>query len=85
LTASLLASKFYNDVFYGNHFVAYIGGVHQEEMNLLETEFLKFVDWRLWVEPAEFEFYLKGLVSHFNFLEQQAAMQNQMVMQQPQQ
>ena len=27
LTAVLVTSKFYNDIFYGNHFVAYVGGV----------------------------------------------------------
>lgn len=62
LTAALLTSKFYNDVFYGNHFVAYIGGVHLEEMNLLEVEFLKYIDWKLWVDPEEYDFYMKGLL-----------------------
>jgi hypothetical protein len=80
LTAALLTSKFYNDVFYGNHFVAYIGGVHLEEMNLLEVEFLRFLDWRLWVEPADYDFYGQGVLQHFAFLEQQqqaALMQQQ--------
>jgi PHO85 cyclin-6/7 len=62
LAAVLVASKFYNDVFYGNHFVAYVGGVHLEEMNLLETEFLRIIDWRLWVNPSEYESYFKGLL-----------------------
>jgi len=65
LTAVLLTSKFYNDIFYGNHFVAYVGGISLEEMNLLEIEFLKFLDWKLWVDPAEYDFYLKGLIQHF--------------------
>ena len=51
LTAVLLTSKFYNDVFYGNHFVSYVGGVTLEEMNLLEVDFLNFLDWKLWVDP----------------------------------
>ena len=66
LASVLLTSKFYNDIFYGNHFVAYIGGVHLEEINLLEAEFLKFLDWRLWVDPQEYEFYMKGLMQHFS-------------------
>jgi hypothetical protein len=65
LTAVLLTSKFYNDVFYGNHFVAYIGGVHLNEMNILESEFLKFLDWRLWVEPIDYDYYMNGLLQHF--------------------
>ena len=71
LTAALISAKFYNDVFYGNHFVAYIGGVHLEEMNLLEAEFLRFLDWRLWVDPAEYEFYGRGVLQHFAILEAQ--------------
>lgn len=51
LSSILLTSKFYNDVFYGNHFVAYVGGVHLQEMNLLESEFLDLIDWRIWVDP----------------------------------
>ena len=62
MTAALLTSKFYNDVFYGNHFVAYIGGVNLEEMNLLEVEFLKYIDWRLWVDPQEYDVYMGGLL-----------------------
>lgn len=62
LTAVLVTSKFYNDVFYGNHFVSYVGGVTLEEMNLLEVDFLKFLDWKLWVDPMEYDNYLKGLI-----------------------
>lgn len=65
LTSVLLTSKFYNDVFYGNHFVAYVGGVHLQEINLLESEFLNYIDWKLWVEPSEYDFYLQGVLSHF--------------------
>ena len=66
LTSVLLTSKFYNDIFYGNHFVAYVGGVNLEEMNLLEAEFLKFLDWKLWVDISEYERYYKSLIQHFN-------------------
>jgi hypothetical protein len=74
LAATLVTSKFYNDVFYGNHFIAYIGGVSLEELNLLEVTFLKYLDWRLWVDPTDFDLYLKGVLQHFAFLEQQQQM-----------
>jgi hypothetical protein len=61
----LITSKFYNDIFYGNHFAAYIGGIQLDEMNLLESEFLNYIDWKLWVETAEYDFYLKGVLQHF--------------------
>ncbi len=51
LTAILVTSKFYNDVFYGNHFLAYVGGIQLPEMNVLESQFLDLLDWSLWVEP----------------------------------
>jgi hypothetical protein len=41
--------------------VAYIGGVQLEEMNLLELEFLQYIDWSLWVDATEYEFYQKGV------------------------
>jgi hypothetical protein len=53
-------------VFYGNHFLAYVGGISLQEMNLLEGEFLKLVNWSLWVEPlTEFESYLAGVIRQF--------------------
>lgn len=61
LASVLITSKFYNDIFYGNHFVAYVGGVQLEEMNLLELEFLQYIDWSLFVDAPEYEVYLKGV------------------------
>jgi hypothetical protein len=66
LSAVLLTSKFYNDVFYGNHFLAFVGGISLPEMNLLEAEFLKLVNWALWVTPeTEFELYLAGVIRQY--------------------
>jgi hypothetical protein len=52
-------------VYYGNNFVAFVGGVHLKELNLLESEFLNYIDWNLWVEAEEYDFYLRGVLSHF--------------------
>jgi hypothetical protein len=49
LTAALVTSKFYNDVFYGNNFISYAGGVGLTELNILEKEFMRLLDWNLWV------------------------------------
>lgn len=51
--------------------MAYVGGVSRDELNLLEVDFLKFLDWKLWVDPVEYDNYLKGLIQHFH---QQQAM-----------
>lgn len=86
LSAVLLTSKFYNDVFYGNHFLAFVGGISLPEMNLLEAEFLKLVNWALWVAPeVEFEMYLAGVIRQYPD-EQVAPVQSQQTIQQvPQQ
>lgn len=52
--------------------MAYVGGVHLQEMNLLESEFLNYIDWKLWVDPPEYDFYLAGVLTHF---EQQPELQ----------
>jgi len=43
-----------------------VGGISLQEMNLLEAEFLKLINWSLWVEPqAEYECYLAGVLRQF--------------------
>lgn len=49
--------------------MALVGGIHPLEMNNLEVEFLKILDWRLWVDPSEYDFYLRGIMQHFAALE----------------
>ena len=46
--------------------MAYVGGVGSEEMNMLEIDFLKYIDWKLWVDPSEYENYTNALMFHFN-------------------
>ena len=43
----LLTSKFYNDIYYQNKYIAEEGGVPLEELNLLEYHFLETIDWEL--------------------------------------
>jgi uncharacterized circularly permuted ATP-grasp superfamily protein len=45
----LLTSKFYNDIYYQNKYIAEEGGVPLEELNLLEKYFLDTIDYRLTV------------------------------------
>lgn len=53
-------------MFYGNHYLAYVGGVSLGELNLLEAEFLGLLQWKVWVEAdTEYEIYLQGVVNHF--------------------
>jgi hypothetical protein len=62
LTSIMLAAKFHDD---WGHFTitqyGQVGGVRAEEMAKLELEFLRLVDWRLSVEPLEYDKYLSVL------------------------
>jgi hypothetical protein len=54
LSTVLLCSKFYNDVYYSNEQVGYVGGIHHLEMNLLEAYFLRVIEFRLFIDEIEF-------------------------------
>jgi hypothetical protein len=54
LATVLLCSKFYNDVYYSNDQVSYVGGIHHLEMNLLEAYFLKVIDYHLFIDEIEY-------------------------------
>eukprot|EP00929_Paragymnodinium_shiwhaense_P038612 TRINITY_DN20389_c0_g1_i1.p1 TRINITY_DN20389_c0_g1~~TRINITY_DN20389_c0_g1_i1.p1 ORF type:complete len:218 (+),score=53.71 TRINITY_DN20389_c0_g1_i1:211-864(+) len=57
VTAAMLAVKFFDDVYYSNAYYAKVGGVRTREINALETQFLKLIDWRLHVTPQEYVQY----------------------------
>lgn len=64
LTAVLLCSKFYNDLYFSNEQVATLGGIHFQELNMLEAYFLKQIDFRLCIQEQEYKQYLEGLCHH---------------------
>lgn len=64
LTTVLLCSKFYNDVYYSNEQVGYVGGIHFLEMNLLEAYFLKVIEFRLFIDEIEFNLFSEQLQSY---------------------
>ena len=65
----LLTSKFYNDVFFANHHIAYIGGVPTEELNRLEKYYFEVIDWQLFVSSEENDCYDQALVDHVHDLQ----------------
>lgn len=71
-------------MFYGNHFIAYVGGIQLGEMNLLESEFLNYIDWKIWVDSAEYDFYFRGVQKHFEQAEKCQQTQSDLVPQGPQ-
>lgn len=61
ITATLVAVKVRDDLYYNNTYYASIGGVTPVEMNSLEIEFLSTIDWRTWVETSRFDLYVERL------------------------
>eukprot|EP00929_Paragymnodinium_shiwhaense_P093157 TRINITY_DN53270_c0_g1_i1.p1 TRINITY_DN53270_c0_g1~~TRINITY_DN53270_c0_g1_i1.p1 ORF type:complete len:206 (+),score=24.01 TRINITY_DN53270_c0_g1_i1:296-913(+) len=57
MTAAMLAVKFFDDIYYSNAYYARVGGVRTREVNALEAQFLRLIDWRLHVTPQEYMQY----------------------------
>jgi len=57
VTSVMLAAKFFDDVYYSNSYYAKVGGVRTPELNALEAQFLRLIEWKLHVFPQEYEQY----------------------------
>lgn len=57
LTSMLVAAKFHDDVFYSNAYYAKIGGLKVPELNALEAQFIKMLDWKFQVQAEEYDVY----------------------------
>lgn len=65
ITAVVVSVKIRDDTYYTNSYYASLGGVHTRELNQLEIEFLKTIDWYTWVETTEFETYCTRLQQRY--------------------
>ncbi|KAK6589535.1 cyclin [Cryptosporidium xiaoi] len=61
LTAIMLATKFFDDVYFSNAFYANISGVGARELNSLEIYFLRLIKFQLFVTETEYELH-KNLI-----------------------
>lgn len=57
VTSVMLAVKFFDDVYYSNAYYAKVGGIKTKEVNGLESQFLRLIDWRVQVTPQEYDQY----------------------------
>lgn len=57
VTALILATKFFDDIYYSNAFYAKISGVGTRELNSLEIHFLRLIRFQLFVTEHEYETY----------------------------
>ena len=66
ITSVMLAIKFFDDAFFNNSFYARIGGIPTEELNSLELEFLKAINFSLLVTNDDYQKYYNELCMHAN-------------------
>lgn len=57
VTSVMLAAKFFDDVYYPNSYYAKVGGVRTQELNALEAQFLRLIEYKLHVLPSEYDQY----------------------------
>lgn len=57
LTSVVVAIKFYDDTYYSNAFYGKVGGLALKELNSLEKTYLQLIDYKLFVDPQEFQMY----------------------------
>uniref|UniRef100_A0A7S3RJ16 Cyclin n=1 Tax=Strombidinopsis acuminata TaxID=141414 RepID=A0A7S3RJ16_9SPIT len=64
ITSIMLASKFFDDVYYNNAYYARVGGISNVEVNSLEMEMLRMISFSLFVQTDQYERYRASLYSH---------------------
>eukprot|EP01033_Poteriospumella_lacustris_P002920 gene2920-2132_t len=60
----MVAAKYHDDLFYNNAYFAKLGGIPLPELNMLEVEFLKLLDFSMFVHANLFEKYQSQLQSY---------------------
>ena len=63
LAAAVLAGKFHNDDYYTNSHMASVGGVTLKELNAMELELIRDLQFNLWVSPEIFSKYEDSILS----------------------
>jgi hypothetical protein len=61
LTATLIAVKAHDDVYYPNTYYAKVGGLRVQELNAMEASMLRVLDWNIFVPVEEYQLY-HGLI-----------------------
>merc|ERR1719198_2210312 len=73
ITSIMLASKFFDDVYYNNAYYARVGGISNAEVNSLEMEMLRMISFSLFVQPEQYERYRGSLYSHLRHVSREDA------------
>lgn len=65
VTAITLSAKFHNDLFFRNEHYAKVAGLKAQELRSLEARFLQLIDWRLHVQPEEYQRHLTNVLAAY--------------------
>lgn len=65
ITSVMVSAKLRDDIYYSNAYYASIGGVQPPELNALELELLKTIQWVTWVEPEIYEDFVRDLWAQY--------------------
>lgn len=57
----LLVSKFFNDVYFSNQYIASVSGISLRLLNEIERTLIKLIDYNIFISGEEFEYYTRGL------------------------
>jgi len=66
ITSIAISSKTFCDSFCTNNLYAKVGGISVAELNILEREFLRMIDWRLTCTPELLQEYYANLVRTYS-------------------
>ena len=64
MTCMMIAIKFFDDGFYSNAFYAKVGGISVSELNEMEKEMTKIINFNFYIDQKEFERYCRKLVEY---------------------
>ena len=67
-TSILLSLKYNEDLIYNFSFYSKIAGINVKELKKLESEFVKLINFSLYVETEQFEKYKQSLIGCYENL-----------------
>ena len=76
IVAILVAAKIRDDIYYSNSYYGSIGGLHLKELNELELDFVKTLNWTTFVRPEEYHLYLSEITRRYDVDTQQNTAQD---------
>lgn len=68
ITSVVIAIKYLEDIYFSNNYYSKVGGISLKDLNQYEVEFLKMLDFNVYVKPEVYENYMNSIVKQMNEL-----------------